>query len=281
MSLPAKCVVVLSQVTVLLGTPTAVFLLFLLSEGIVPTSMPLTLGSVENWPAIKNGTPEANSPADHLSNSPAALATPAIPESSRPLLGAPETPQEAALGSSPIVPASTPRLGRNDEENLEAQAPVDIAQPAITPPDQTADSNTEAQIGSLEAAAVTSALQNKNEPARGSVDNAKAMPEPQDNAAQPQTSSKVAAQQATAPRPRSPTSSNLRSARRQSESNSGRQRIIQAQRPRDAAEEQQASSQNVASPLNSAEESHERVRILGIPMPTGSEIKECLLEFRC
>jgi hypothetical protein len=275
----AKCVVLLSQVTVLLGTPSAVFLLFWLSEGIVPTSMPLTLGSVENWPAIKNGVPEAKSPANHLSNSLAPPATTAIPESSRPLLGAPEAPQAAVLGSNPIVPASSPGAARSEEGNLEAQASVEMAQPAITPPDQTANSDTEAEVGSPEAASVTSALQNKNEPAGGSADDSKAMPEPQDNAAQPETRSKVAAQQAMAPRPRSPASG--RSASRQSESRSSRERIVQAQRPREAGEQQQISSQAVGPPLNAAEKSQDRVRILGIPMPTGSEIKDCLLEFRC
>lgn len=284
-----RYLVSVSQITVVLGSVLAVGLLLRLASGdTMPSTQGIFVGAAGNWTEIKNGVPELNSAAqvtapkkpettldrsaevrktpatdDQVPGSPQIIRNFIQPLTERSLSQAPETASAAtdnALHETHSKDAVQIEASVTGSEAVpQPRVPVAIASP------EDANSNVTATVTTPPVPSSRTAIVKRRDTA------ATVQPPPPE----------VSAQQ---PRSRAP-----RSASDSSRSNNAGQlrqapteKTLLPQRTRTATAGMQGPQVTSASPVSSpAIANPERNHLLGIPLPTSSEIKQCLLEFRC
>jgi hypothetical protein len=283
-----RYLVSLSQITVVLGSVLAVVLLLRLAfEDTLPSTPGIFVGAAENWAEIKNSVPELNSaaqvtalkrPETTLDRSGEVRNTPAtddqVPGSPQIIRNLIQPLTERSLSQAPET-ASAATNNPFSEVNLKDAVQVEAL---VTRPEAVPQPRVPLAVASPEDANsnVTASV------ATPPVPSSRTMDRRRDTAAAVQPPrQEVADQKARSRAPRS-LSDGPRTTKAKQLPKPPTERALFAQRTSPAAAGTQGPQITSAPPASSAGAADPtRNHLLGIPLPTGSEIKQCLLEFRC
>lgn len=282
-----KAAVLATQFTIgiLCLTGASIAATWLLSGAAEPGLRKATFATAEEWPEIKNGVPELRSitSSTHSAGLPrsASLASDPPPDL---VQKAPELSRESAKEAAPVVSgvaepstASETQMPRFDAD---ASQPSVVSQKAVShEPRALAErpfsaeqpvAPSAAEVATPPPVATSAVAPARTRPratppaaSKGTVVNKRAGPDAQRSGAVVQPGSTAKAR---------PTSGSAQP----------RMKTARSQRTRTAAAPSQATPA-VASPTEEAPGATEEppIRLLGIPLPTGRKLKECLLELRC
>jgi hypothetical protein len=294
-------VVIVGQVTIgIAGLAVLVAIACLLWDRTKAPFREVTFASAKDWPTISNGVPDlkpSEAPPDvPLATSAERPSTAAIeiPDSASPaasLITAPVTDAVPAVDRTPPVASSasaTDPPGAQPDVPTAAEAvinasPDTLQSPGALPSAAVDDGN------AVAAASETSADgQNASVIAPSSVTdarsgNAEVSAERDERAGALRSNRSGTDQRVRAPAALSSQTAKPRAATDKAEPERRKARLAESKRTRTAATQEQARPDltTETSAVTQPAPDGERTRLLGIPLPTGREIKECLLQFRC
>jgi hypothetical protein len=227
---------------------TCLALTLLLSNGTIRRVPEATFASAQDWPEIRNGVPELKPGPKSEPLMPSNSVAPVLSGDTAEQSGAPQLPSEAEASGTAL------------------RASVASGESFTTSPQSAATSSTE-HGGELPLVRLEGSM--RGEPPASTTNAAPSIApsghtQSMNPAPQPKDKSRAFA----------PTAGNDKAKQR-------KERLAETKRSRTAAVLPPARPPDTTIDVAQPAPQSERIRLLGIALPTGREIKECVLEFRC